>query len=193
MAEKGMLSPPTRKRSGPEKIRRVPRESYDKYLTFVLAGASPSTSLAATARVHPLTWRRWFNRGYEDLMMGKCTIYRSFYEDTMVALCEARTIAELQVKQANPLKYLTSGPGKRVWEADHPEDVWNDDQELSIRAAVEHSGLVKHSGEIFHRPAPVSHLAHAFLLLEEMGLRPDKLLEADAAPVEDSPAGVPAP
>jgi hypothetical protein len=164
-------------------LNRIPRESYTKYLTLVRAGATPATALATACRVRPKRWYDWFNQGHKDSDAGKRSAYRAFYDDSVHAMCEARTAAEIQVRQTDPLKYLTRGAGKRIWHPDHPEDSWKDDIELSIQAAVNHAGRIEHADDSVERPAPVEHLAHAFALLAEMGLGPAKLLREETASV----------
>ena len=159
---------------------KLTRELAEEIAQRIRAGSFPVIA-AASCGISPATFYRWQAEGRKK---GGRKKYREFWDMIWQAVAVARVAAEIAVFRDNPLAYLTRGPGKRVWHPDHPEDAWRDDLELSIRAAVQLSGNMKQKSEIVNRPAPISHLAHAFLLLEEMGLRPANALQADSTPVK---------
>ncbi len=163
---------------------------YQAMLVRIRLGAFAHVA-ASSLGIRPETFSRWLTKGKE----ARSGIFAQFYQDVSVAQAEARMTAEMEVRRDNPLAWLRYGPGRTrretiVHENGEREEIvlpgWSDDPKIRIEGGDK---PIRVQHEII-RPAPVSHLADALAVLENLGYiqRTPEGMKALGAPEDDSAA-----
>jgi hypothetical protein len=83
------------------------KEKLAEFLLYISSGATPSCA-CLVIDIHPTTFKNWIVRGYDE----PDGYYGSFRTKVLSAIAEARTSAEIVVKETDPKWWLTRGPGK---------------------------------------------------------------------------------
>jgi len=120
-----------------------------------------------------MKWMRWGRKS------GGKAHYVHFFQEITKAIGEARSDAEHRVFTKEPYNWLRSGPGKRDWGDRAQLEISGGDRPLRIEDS---------------RPAPVTHLAQAYLIFQQLGIMPTtdekgQALIASFANVSDSEEG----
>ena len=156
-----LLGPSPRRRYSPSKLERLPRELYGRYLLLVRAGAFPNHAMTSFPGSPRKAGIGGIPKGEADAEENRRTPYRRFFEDTNEALYTCATLNALEIRQDNPTFWASRGPVKSDW-----------GEKTSIELQGQVDSRVTVDGEP-DRPAPLSHLAQAYVILQRMGLFPD--------------------
>lgn len=100
-------------RGKPSLLETMPADLYARMLLYVKLGAFDSVA-AGSVGVSPTTFSTWMRRGHEDFAAQVSSPYSRLWLDVYHARCQARLMAEVQVKRENPLAWLQRGPGRTL-------------------------------------------------------------------------------
>ncbi len=117
---------------------------YERLITYIKAGAYPHVA-AQVIKIGVRTWDEWRSKAAcgdtdERWMVDGINPYQMLFDRINAASAEARVLAEVEVRQADPKFWLTQGPGKT-----DPNGGWGRDN-IEVTHTVE--GHIEHEHTI---------------------------------------------
>ena len=97
-------------------------DMYSRLITLIKQGVYFHVA-AESLGINENTFSDWAKRGQTDLQNEEDTYYSRFFLDIRRAVASARADCEITVKEKDPKKWLTLGPGKlfgNQWAKDSP-------------------------------------------------------------------------
>jgi hypothetical protein len=168
------------------RLKEIEKVAPDKISRFLgaLRGGAGFAAAAGLLGMSPETIKRWMGRGAS----ARSGPYRQFYLSVISALQVATTLAEVKVKEMNPLKWLQNGPGRYVTDDWHeqPRKVEVDvDQSVQVQGGytVEGKVQVQHVDVI----SALKELKAAGISLDSLTLEAVKIQQRDEAEDDGDP------
>jgi hypothetical protein len=163
------------------KLEQIGAQQYSQLLGYVRAGAFREQA-AKVLGVTPSTFATWLRRGLEDLQAGQITSFSKLAVDILKAEGEARIVAEIEIKQNNPLAWLRHAGRNKP-----DEPGWSEEK------TILHTGDDNHPITIDSTSLDkITAMRQALEVLTGLGMNPAALLEQRPSSVYDAPA-LPAP